>query len=288
MPRIFGRINGINIVQVPLQGTGIGQAVACIGASSSGQCLGSSGVDPTTAFRIGTDGMSAPLPAVDQVLAQPYFPGIGGNAPLGETWIMDSKLIPPRTDQFTFSIQRQVGSRSTIEIGYIGMISRNEQWRAELNAVPYMTTLNGQNFASAFANVYQAVSSGQAVSSQPFFESAMGGAQSPYCRGFANCTAAVASKQSSDILNTNVRRLWSALDNSQGWTLGRTLTSSVPVQTARVPSAVSGASSNYNAVFASLNHAELARSDAPVKSHVQSCAGKRWDNSKWNHEHGYV
>src|SRR4029079_10301414 len=30
------------------------------------------------------------------------------------------------------------------------------------------------------------------------------------------------------------------------------LTSSVPVQTARVPSAVSGASSNYNAVFASL------------------------------------
>ena len=72
---------------------------------------GSSGVDPTTAFRIGTDGMSAPLPAVDQVLAQPYFPGIGGNAPLGETWIMDSKLIPPRTDQFTFSIQRQVGSQ---------------------------------------------------------------------------------------------------------------------------------------------------------------------------------
>ena len=73
--RIFGRINGINIVQVPLQGTGIGQAVACIGANSSGQCLGSSGVDPTTAFRIGTDGMSAPLPASIKVLAQPYFPG---------------------------------------------------------------------------------------------------------------------------------------------------------------------------------------------------------------------
>ena len=49
------------------------------------------------------------------------------------------------------------------------MISRNEQWRAELNAVPYMTTLNGQNFASAFANIYQAMSSGQAVSAQPFF-----------------------------------------------------------------------------------------------------------------------
>jgi hypothetical protein len=155
--RIFGRINGINIVQVPLQGTGIGQAVACIGASIGGQCLGASGVDPTTAFRIGTDGMSAPLPGVDQVLEQPYFPGIRGNAPLGETWIMDSKLIPPRTDQFTFSIQRQVSSNANIEIGYIGMISRNEQWRAELNAVPYMTTLNGQTFANAYANVYQAM-----------------------------------------------------------------------------------------------------------------------------------
>jgi hypothetical protein len=250
--RIFGRINGINIVQVPLQGTGIGQAVACVGANTGGRCLGSSGVDPTSAFRIGADGLSAPLPGVDQILAQPYFPGIGGNAPLGETWILDSKLVPPRTDQFTFSIQRQIGSRSTVEVGYIGMISRNEQWRAELNAVPYMTTLNGQTFASAFANVYQAMSAGGQVASQPFFESAMGGPQSPYCQGFANCTAAVASKQSSDILNTNVRRLWSALDNSQGWTLGRTLTSSPPVQTARVPSAVSGASSNYNAVFVSL------------------------------------
>jgi hypothetical protein len=250
--RIFGRINGINIVQVPLQGTGIGQAVACIGANSNGLCLGSSGVDPTTAFRIGTDGMSAPLPGVDRVLAQPYFPGIGGNAPLGETWIMDSKLVPPRTDQFTFSIQHALASKATVEIGYIGMVSRNEQWRAELNAVPYMTTLGGQSFANAFANIYQAMSAGQTVQSQPFFEAAMGGPQSAYCRGFATCTAAVASKQSADILNTNVRRLWSALDNSQGWTLGRTLTSSSPVQTARVPSAVSGASSNYNAAFASL------------------------------------
>jgi hypothetical protein len=250
--RIFGRINGINIVQVPLQGTGIGQAVACVGAHSNGQCLGASGVDPATAFRIGSDGLTAPLPPVDRVLQQPYFPGIGGNAPLGETWIMDSKLVPPRTDQFTFSLQREMSSKATVEIGYIGMISRNEQWRAELNAVPYMTTLNGQTFATAYANLYQTMSSGQAVAAQPFFEAAMGGPQSPYCRGFASCTAAVASKQSSDILNTNVRRLWSALDNSQGWTLGRTLTSSNPVQTARVPSAVSGASSNYNAVFASI------------------------------------
>lgn len=250
--RIFGRINGINVVQVPLQGTGIGQAVACIGAHRNGQCLGSAGVDPTSAFRIGTDGLSAPLPGVDRVLEQPYFPGVGGNAPLGETWILDKEIVPPRTDQFTFSFQRQLSSNARIEVGYIGMISRNEMWRAELNATPYMTTLNGQSFATAFASLYQAMSSGQAVQPQPFFEAAMGGARSAYCSGFAHCTAAIASKQRSDILNTNVRRLWSALDSAPGWTLGRTLTSSNPTQTARVPSNVSGASSNYNGVFTSL------------------------------------
>jgi hypothetical protein len=249
--RIFGRVNGINIVQVPLQGTGIGQAVACIGASRDGQCRGTSGVDASNAFRIGTDGMAAPLPGVDRVLAQPYFPGIGGNAPLGETWILDNKLVPPRTDQFTFSIQRQVSGRSRVEVGYIGMISRNEMWRAELNAVPYMTTLGGQSFASAFSNVFQALYSGQTPSAQAFFETAMGGARSAYCSAFANCTAAVASRLRADILNTNVRRVWSGLDSAQGWILGRTLTSSAPTQTSRVPSNVSGASSNYNAVYLS-------------------------------------
>ena len=97
------------------------------------------------------------------------------------------------------------------------------------------------------------MSSGQAVSGAAVLRiGAWAARQSPYCRGFANCTAAVASKQSGDILNTNVRRLWSALDNSPRLDAGPTLTSSNPVQTARVPSAVSGASSNYNAVFASL------------------------------------
>ena len=250
--RIFGRVNGINIVQVPLQGTGIGQAVACIGASRDGRCAGTAGVDPETAFRIGVDGLRAPLPGVSQVLDQPYFPGIRGNAPLGETWNLDSKLRPPRTDQVTFSMQRQFSTKARVEIGYIGMISRDEQWRAELNAVPYMTTLNGQAFSGAFANVYNALASGGPTGTQPFFESAMGGAGSPYCTGFANCTAAVASKSRADILNTNVRRVWAALDNAPGWTLGRTQTSSAPNQTLRVPSAVSGASSNYNGVYLSV------------------------------------
>jgi hypothetical protein len=251
--RIYGRVNGINIVQVPLQGTGIGQAVACIGGSSDGRCLGTAGVDATNAFRIGVDGNRAPLPGVDQVLEQPYFPGIKGNASLGETWVLDTKLLPPRTDQFTFSIQRQLGSKSRVELGYIGMISRNEQWRSELNAVPYMTTLNGQSFAQGYANLFRTLSANGTPGAEPFFEAAMGGASSPYCTGFATCTAAVGSKLRADILNTNVRRVWAALDGAQGWTLGRTQTSSAPNQTLRIPSAVSGASSNYNGVYLSVS-----------------------------------
>src|SRR5207247_770153 len=47
-------------------------------------------------------------------------------------------------------------------------------------------------------------------------------------------------------------RLWSALDNAQGWALGRTLLSSRPLQATSIPSNVSGASSNYNAAYASV------------------------------------
>ena len=77
--RIFGRLNGINQVGMPYRGVGVGQAIACIGASRIGQCLGPGGADPTTAFRIGADGMSAPMPALTQTLPQPVFPGVGSN-----------------------------------------------------------------------------------------------------------------------------------------------------------------------------------------------------------------
>ncbi len=84
----------VTMVMAPLLGTGMGQAVACVGASRSGQCLGASGVDPTTAFRIGTDGMTAPLPTVSQILPQPYFPGVGSNAAAGDGSSLDSRYKP--------------------------------------------------------------------------------------------------------------------------------------------------------------------------------------------------
>src|SRR5262249_36246138 len=124
-----------------------------------------------------------------------------------------------------------------------------------IDAVPYMTTLGGQSFANAYANLYQQVAGGQTVTVQPFFESALGGAGSAYCRAFASCTAAVAANQASNIRATLVYNLWTALNAAPSWTLGRTLLGSPALGTAvsqqltALELSTSNGYGNYNAGF---------------------------------------
>jgi hypothetical protein len=230
--RIYGRLNGVNLVLVPLLGTGLGQAVSCIGAVrtpvNGNQCLGPAGADPSTAFRIGTDGNVAPLPTLSQTLPQPYYPG-GTNAAAGDGSGLDPKLKPNRSDQFDVTIQREVSKNLSFEVGYIGRLLRNEFQQINVDAVPFMTTLNGQSFAQAFSNVYWQVWAGATPNSipvQPFFEAALGGASSATCAGFGSCTAFVASNQKSNISTTRVYSMWAALSKLPAWTLGRTMPSS--------------------------------------------------------------
>ncbi len=256
--RRYGRINGINVIQVPLQGIGIGQTVQCTGVSKAGQCLGVAGVDPTNAFRIGVDGLTAPLPTVSQTLSQPFLPGVGGAASAATAWSDDPSLKPSHIDQVTFTIQREITSKVILELGYIGTRSRDEQLAYSLDSVPYMTTLGGQPFSQAFANTYLALNSGQTTPQvQPFFEAALGGAGSAYCTGFATCTAAVASKQRTNIVTTNVYNMWAALNAAPGWTLGRTMPSSNPIQALALPQAASKGYSNYNGAFLSMRMTDL-------------------------------
>jgi hypothetical protein len=263
--RLYGRLNGSAQVLDSVLGAGLLQPVSCIGASKTGQCLGTGGVDATTAFRIGTDGLSAPLPAVTNTLAQPYFPGVGGNAAAGDGTVIDPNFKPNRSDVFDITIQRQISSKFSVETGYIGRIIRNEFQLINMDAVPTMLTLNGQSFANAFGNLYQEVAGGQPVQTQPFFESALGGTSSGYCAGYASCTAAVAAKQKSQITGTQVYSLWGAMANSASWTLGRTLPSSNPAQTASIYQATSLGYANYNAAFVSFTmrdwHGLTARSN---------------------------
>lgn len=258
--RTYARLNGINMVQVPLQGTGVGQPVSCIGVSSTGQCLGTGGVDPSTAYRIGIDGNSAPIPSVPQIMPEPLYPGVNGNAEAGISWVIDHKLKPAHSDQVDFTLQRAITQQTRIEVGYVGQRTRNLQIAYSLDSVPYMTTLGGQSFAQAFANLYMAMSSNQTPPPQAFLEAALGGSGSSYCSGFSSCTAAVASKQKTTILTTQVYNLWSALNVAPGWTLGRTMPSSPgagtmanpAAQASGIPMATSNGWSNYNAGFMSL------------------------------------
>ena len=276
--RVFSRLNGVGLVLIPLLGTGLGQAVSCY-PSMTGQCLGNAGLDPTNAFRIGTDGMTAPLPALSQTLPQPYVPGVGGNAASGSGSVLDPNFRPARTDNFNFSIQRELSSHALLEVGYIGRIIRNEWQQIDLDAVPTMTTLSGQSFASAFAQTYFAVAAANAnnvsqvsVAPQPFLESALGGAGSSFCKGYASCTAAVANNATMNglIQNNQVYQLWAALNSASSWTLGRTMPSSssaaIPAgQLSAVYYDTSNGFANYNGAYVSLTihdwHGVTARSN---------------------------
>jgi hypothetical protein len=217
--------------------------------------------------------MTAPLPSISQTLAQPYFPGVAGNAAADDGLQVDPHLKPDRSDEFNFTIQRSLSPKLVIEAGYIGRRIRDEFQEINIDAVPYMTTLGGQSFANAYANIYmQLKARSTAPSAQPFFEAALGGPSSAYCAGFSSCTAAVASKLNTSILATQVYSLWNSLNAAGSWTLGRTLLSSpaqpggaVATQLSSLEYMTSLGWGNYNAAFLSFTakdwHGVTARSN---------------------------
>jgi hypothetical protein len=229
---IYGRLNGVDLVLVPLLGTGLIQPVQCVDPQSAtvgnGSCAGTLGSTPANAFRIGTDGMTAPIPTPSLTLPQPDFPGYNAiAAATGEA--LDSNFRPDQSDQFDLTIQRQINSKTMIEFGYIGRKITHEYQPLNINAVPYMMTLGGQTFAKAYAALETEYCGGGttaglagggcvgnvgAVTPQPFFETSLAG--TGYCTGFANCTTAVAMKEGNAGTNNlaiqNVWSLWSDLD----------------------------------------------------------------------------
>jgi len=239
--RIYGRLNGVDLVLVPLLGVGLMQAVQCTEVMANGTCGGS----PTAmnAFRVGVDGTSAPLPAAAPTLPQPAYPGynlVAGSA----NEAMDPSFRPNDVDSFDFSIQRQIGQKSLLEVGYIGRLIHHEYQPINLNAVPYMMSVGGQQFQNAYAQmeIYlgcakSALACGASVpaaasaayasfinsmAAQPFFEASLAG--TGYCSGdvsgtgtpYANCTAAVLDKELTNLTQQAVWSMWSDLDQGNG------------------------------------------------------------------------
>jgi len=229
--RIYGRLNGVDLVLVPLLGYGLIQPVQCTQPLASGAC-GPDNPTATTAFRIGVDGNSAPLAAASPTLPQPVYPG--HNAVTGSAQeAMDPHFRPNDIDSLDLTIQRQVGQKSLLEIGYIGRFIHHEYQPFDLNNVPYMTSVGGQQFQNAYLQLEKYIgcatseaacganvpTSGtaaytsyvNAVGAQSFFETALAG--TGYCTGYASCTAAVLDKELSNLENQAVFSMWSDMDN---------------------------------------------------------------------------
>jgi len=220
--RTYGRLNGVDLVLVPLLGTGLIQPVQCFGALANGTCAASA--TAANAFRVGTDGLVAPLPQASQTLPQPFFPGVNGIA-AGAGEALDPHFRPNVVDTFTLTFARQLNNKVSLEIGYIGRLISNEYLPINLNAVPYMMTKGGQTFAQAYANTVvgycgngnvknmggsNCIGNAAAVAPQPFFEAALAG--TGYCNGFANCTQAVIANEGGNLATSSVWSLYSDLD----------------------------------------------------------------------------
>ena len=291
--RVFGRLNGVNLVLVPLLGPGLIQPVVCNNNLSNSTCGASAGT-PATAFRIGVDGLTAPIPAASPTLPQPAFPGFN-TIPAATASVLDPNYRPNQVNSFDLTIQRQLSRKVTLEFGYIGRRINHEYYPINLNAVPYMMTLGGQTFASAYMNTVMQYCGGVTglaaggcsgasttaatpVTAQPFFEAALAG--TGYCNGFTSCTQAVVFNEGNpygpgcpgsscapvnpnathNLTNALVWSLWSDLD-SGGFNFPHSMMNTVagplgPQMTSGVASNTSEGFGNYNGGFASLKMAD--------------------------------
>jgi hypothetical protein len=223
--RVYGRLNGVDLVLVPLLGTGLIQAVQCTQTFRTGVC-GPNNPTVANAFRVGPtaggwDGLVAPIPAAAPTLPQPDFPGINAVA-AGAGEALDTNFRPNVVDSFDFTIQRQLTNKIILELGYIGRRITHEYQPININAVPYMMTVGGQTFAQAYAAVekamgcatsYAACRAAKAattvVAPQPFFEAALAG--TGYCAP-GTCTATVVANEFAQFQKQKVWSLWSDLD----------------------------------------------------------------------------
>jgi Carboxypeptidase regulatory-like domain len=231
---LYGRLNGVALLLTPLLSTGLIQPVQCFSPLSNGTCASSQTSTPNNAFRIGPtangfDGTVAPITPALPTLPQPVIPGVNAeNA--GSSEALDPNFRPSMSHQFDVTVQRQINSKTTIEIGYIGRKYTHDLQAININAVPYMMTLGGQTFAQAFGQMAWQYCAGAtfpqnqknlaggncvgnlaAVTEQPFFKAALNPA---YCASTGgNCAQAVAANEGGNIANNAVWSLWSDLDN---------------------------------------------------------------------------
>ena len=250
----YDRLNGVQKVINGLQGIGFQQTLSCIGPNNAAtvSCLGIGKTDPSTAFRILTNGSTVPTPPITALNQIPLIPGTSAIATatqpqIPQAYQMDPKYAPGRNHEFDLTVQRELSSSAILEVGYIGHIAHGIYSPLQLNQVPYFMKLNGQTFAQAYDAVATALRGGTAASAvapQAFFESALAG--NSICT--PNCTAGIAAKYGSQFTNEQVFSLWNNIQRS--FVMGPATAATNQVTNMFFWAA--RARSNYNAGFISL------------------------------------
>lgn len=187
--RYFDRINGVGIVMTPALGIGFGNGVSCKAPNMANVCRGSGSKNtPDTALRIGVDSNSVTIPQLTPITA-PVIPGsvTDANTPY-QTY--DFRIDPNRKngveDTWTLNFQRRMSNSLMVELGYVGRVGKHLYSGADVNQIPYMYTLRGQQFAQAYdalqapgqlgiiGNCTGPTPATCPVTPQPFFEAALG------------------------------------------------------------------------------------------------------------------
>lgn len=281
--RFFDRVTGVDIVMTPALGVGFSDVANCAAPLAAGGCGGTS--TPGTAYRIGTSVPAITLPALPATLGAPVIPG-NALVPTANTPYVtrDYRIDPGKktgsTDTFDLSIQRELPSKTLIEVGFVGRLSHNLYQKVDINQIPYMYTMGGETFADAFDKLQIAYASGGAAAAsaltQPFFEAALGGPTGAYCVGYATCTAAVVAKRGSYLNYRNVFSMFRRLDPF--WVTGTMLP--YTTQSTGADTTVSWGRSTYAGGFFSL------RKDMThgVNISANYTLSKTLDNFGWNQD----
>lgn len=194
----YDRLNGVGLVMTPILGVGFGQTLACVGPTLTGVCATST--DPSTAFRIGVDGSTVPLPP-----APPGTIPLSVGSPFGEilSFSIDPGLKPGEAHSLDFTIQRELPGNTLLEVGYVGRLGRNLKQSVDVTAVPFfqLDPASGQSFAQAFDAVAAQLRAGvaaTAVTTQSWFENQVG----------AGMTQTLASNFTTEFVNGDVWSLF--------------------------------------------------------------------------------
>jgi hypothetical protein len=127
--------------------------------------------NPATAFRIGTDGASVPVPPP----VNNPIPLIPQGSSLSRSFGADAFLTPGYAHAIDFTVQKALAHNYFLEVGYIGRFSRNLSNDQQINAPDYRQKdpASGQTYGQAFDAISTAFLNGTTAAPQPFFENMM-------------------------------------------------------------------------------------------------------------------